>query len=87
MSGKDISSKVYLSKNQVFADLFNFFIYNGNQVINPDKLTPLSTEQIAIFSGKGIAADASVHRYRDLLKMATIMANAKDITEKIFRIG
>ena len=72
-TGKDIASKGYLSKNAVFADLFNFFIYNGNPVIDPDKLTPLSTEQIAILPGK----DAAVRRYRDILKTATIMSDDK----------
>ena len=73
IKGKDIASKGYLSKNAVFADLFNFFIYNGNPVVDPDKLTPLNTEQISILPEK----DAAVIRYRDILKTATIMSDDK----------
>ena len=75
MMEKDIASKVYLSNNKVFADLFNFFIYDGTPVIDPNNLTPLSIEQIAVLPGKGVSKNSTVRRYRDLLKTAVVMTD------------
>ena len=35
MSDEDVYTKNYISQNDVFADVFNFFIYGGRQVIRP----------------------------------------------------
>ena len=40
---KDIVQKVMLDKNEIFADVLNGFIFNGEQVIKPDMLTDTNT--------------------------------------------
>lgn len=37
-----------MKDNFVFADAFNYLIYNGEQVINPHKLHPLDTIAIGV---------------------------------------
>lgn len=48
MSIKDSVSKKYLQDNERFADLFNFYLYDGKRIINPQELKPLDTTEIAL---------------------------------------
>ena len=43
MGAKDIAEKALLSKNDVFADIINNFLYNGRQVIKPEALEDAPT--------------------------------------------
>ena len=63
----DTEGKQYLSINKFFADMFNFLLYDGKSVIQPEKLRELDTTEIAIPYGNG--ARVPVQRYRDLLKL------------------
>ena len=63
----DTEGKKYLSKNIFFADMFNYILYDGKAVIQPEKLRELDTTEIAIPYGNG--ARVPVQKYRDLLKM------------------
>ena len=38
MGTADIVTKEYMRENTVFADAFNYLIYNGKKVIDPAKL-------------------------------------------------
>ena len=67
----DSAAKKYLSRPDRFADAFNFFIFEGEQVINPAKLKEMDTTAIALLHGNG--AKKYVQKYRDLLKLCTIM--------------
>ena len=40
MGSIDAIAKKYASDNFRFADIFNFYIYDGEQVISPDNLKP-----------------------------------------------
>ena len=71
----DTITKNYMKDNAVFADAFNYFIYDGNPVIQPGKLQELDTTEIAVPFGNG--NEAAVQKYRDNLKAATIMADDK----------
>ncbi len=44
----DAVTKAYIRKNEVFADAFNYFMYDGEQKIQPDQLRELDTTEIAI---------------------------------------
>ncbi len=44
----DVLTKEYMSDNEVFADAFNYFLYDGRQVIRPGRLRELDTTEIAI---------------------------------------
>ena len=48
MGKTDTLAKKYISNNQVFADAFNFYLYDGKQVINPDELRPMDTIAIGV---------------------------------------
>ena len=52
MSDKDAVSKKYLQDNARFADLFNFYLYGGRQVIQPDQLKQLDTTAITLPYGQ-----------------------------------
>ena len=80
MGKRDILEKQYLRDNKRFADAFNFFIYKGEQVINPDDLKEVGTEEIAVPYGND--AKEPVQRIRDVAKTWEIihaMADSKAI--------
>lgn len=63
----DAVTKAYIRKNEVFADAFNYFMYDGEQKIRPEQLRELDTTEIAIL----------LNEYRDLLKSAAIMEDGE----------
>ena len=63
----DTEGKNYLSNEKIFADAFNFLLYDGKQVINPKDLKELDTTLIAIPYGNN--ARVPTQKYRDLLKL------------------
>ena len=73
----DTEGKKYLSINKFFADLFNFYLYGGKQVIQPEGLKELDTTQIAIPYGNG--ARVPVQKYRDVLKLWAAMMDENAI--------
>lgn len=75
----DTITKEYMRGNKVFADAFNYFIYGGEQVVNPELLRELDTTEIAIpftLDEKNTAEEA-VQKYRDVLKSTVVMRDAK----------
>ena len=62
-----------MKNNSVFADAFNYFIYDGKQVIKPENLHELDTTEIAIPFGN--RNEEAVQKFRDLLKAAVFMAD------------
>ena len=68
MSDKDTITKEYMSQPKQFADLFNDYCYNGEEVIRPENLRELDTTSIVLPYG----ADGAVspqQKDRDVLKM------------------
>lgn len=63
----DIEGKKYFSINRFFADLFNYFLYDGKPVIQPEKLRELDATEYAVPYGNG--ARIPVQKYRDMLKL------------------
>ncbi|MGM9940870.1 MAG: hypothetical protein ACI32N_02625 [Bulleidia sp.] len=55
-----------MSENSVFADAFHFYMYNGEQVVNPDSLKAVDTKETAL-PFKDDDTDA-VQKYRDVFK-------------------
>lgn len=71
MGKKDGITNKYVRENEIFADVFNFYIYNGKQVINPEQLQPLDTAEIGTpFGGK--EGQEVVQKYRDILKRVAV---------------
>ena len=78
MSDIDIHAKECFSEAEVFADAFNYFIYDGEQVIDPERLRPVDTEVIGVPYGSDDNG-SPVQRYRDVLKSLTAMEDDSQI--------
>ncbi len=77
MKDKDTYTKKYMSNNNVFADAFNFLIYDGKEVIKPKNLKTLDTTALSIPFGND--TNAPVQKIRDLLKSAEIKQDENNI--------
>ena len=81
MGNKDNVTKTYMKNSAVFADAFNFYIYQGEQVIKPDDLSELDTAESVIISdiadkiNSVSKSDSAVseQKFRDVLKSAVFM--------------
>ena len=77
----DAITKAYIRKNEVFADAFNYFMYDGAQVIQPERLKELDSTEIAILLNEKDATDKTAgqveaqQKYRDILKLAAFISN------------
>ncbi len=72
----DTLTKDYLSDTSIFADVFNYYIYGGKQVISPETLTERDSKELALPYG----ADGTVvpiQRFRDVQKLCTAMTDGK----------
>ncbi|MCD7751042.1 MAG: Rpn family recombination-promoting nuclease/putative transposase [Lachnospiraceae bacterium] len=74
---KDTVTAKYMRQNNVFADAFNYFVYNGRQVIDPDSLEELDTREIEVPYGGEEGAEQPVQRTRDVIKSVTAMTDKK----------
>ena len=70
MSDKDTTSYSYMDDNEHFADLFNYFLYNGKQVIKPDDLVTANSVEKAIINKLG--SIMTTKKARDLIKGVNI---------------
>ena len=80
MGMADTVTKEYMRSNKVFADAFNYLIYDGEQVVKPALLQELDTTEIAIPFALGENENQTedvVQKYRDVLKSAVIMQDAE----------
>ena len=74
MSKKDTVTKAFMRENTVFADAFNYLIFNGKKVIQPERLQELDTTELVQLIVKGNNnKNESVQKFRDILKAAVIM--------------
>ena len=77
MGDIDTESKKYMSDNAHFADAFNYLIYGGKPVIDPNSLSPLDTTEIVIPYGN--EAREPEQKYRDVLKLWQAMTDGEAI--------
>ena len=73
----DIAAKSYFSDLDRFADIFNFWIYDGENIIQPSDLTEMDTTEIALPYGN--AAKTPIQKFRDVLKLYTAMQDSRAI--------
>ena len=88
MAKPDLAVKNWLSNKKRFADFFNGIIFNGEQVVSPEDLTPMDSETDFIVKDKSDKRkDKSVQRYRDIIMNwksdITLMILACEIQDKI----
>lgn len=72
LGAKDIVTKDYMKDAKVFADAFNYLIFDGNPVIDPSKLHEMDTTEIGMPYGEG-KTRVTVQKFRDGLKYLTAM--------------
>lgn len=77
MGVKDTVTAKYMRQNNVFADAFNYFVYEGEQVIDPNSLEELDTREIEVPYGGEEGAEQPVQRTRDVIKSVTAMTDQK----------
>ncbi len=89
MGKKDIIQKLYTEDNRIFADVVNFMLYDGREVICPEDLEELSCEQVMLAEREDFHAEKEkngkhrsakyigLQRYRDVQKRLVIR-QAKD---------
>ena len=63
---KDVTLKTFWRNNEHFADLFNATVFNGKQVLKPNKLTEMDTDVSATIQSKSY--NESITRNRDVVK-------------------
>ncbi len=64
----DILSKKFMSDNEIFADAFNYLLYDGKQKIKPEDLKPLDTSSISVEINNTNVSSA-VQKNRDVFKI------------------
>lgn len=74
LADKDTVTKEYMQNRETFADAFNYYLYDSEQVIKPEQLKPLNTTAIALPYGED-GKSVPVQKYRDVLKMVTAMTD------------
>ena len=74
LSDKDSVSKKYLQDKDRFADLFNFYLYDGQQVIQPEQLREMDTTAISLPYGQE-GKVSSVQKQRDIIKVVSAMTD------------
>lgn len=62
-----------MGQNEIFADVFNYYIYGGEQVVNPDRLEELDTREVDVPYGGKDGAEQPVQRTRDVIKSLVAM--------------
>ena len=75
MGKVDRATKSYLTQSSVFADIFNFYLYEGQQVIDPGQLRELDPAELSMPYGTDRKGEP-VQRYRDLFKALSAMGKA-----------
>jgi len=70
----DTVTKDYISDTTVFADVFNYYIYGGEQVIRPEQLAERDPTEIALPYGADGAA-VPVQKFRDAQKLYASMTD------------
>lgn len=76
MGAADTVTKAYMRENTIFADAFNYLLYDGKRVIEPDSLKELDTTEIALPFGDN-SSDETVQKYHDILKSAVVKQDGK----------
>ena len=76
MSKIDVCTKAYMSNPRFFSDAFNYYFFQGRQVVRPEELSVQDITELAIPYGEdGDNIIIPTQKYRDILKMWTVMTS------------
>ncbi len=73
MGAKDAKAREFLSNNERFADLLNYYLFDGRQAIRPEDLEERDTTEVLSLYGRN-KKEIQKQKWRDLLKHAIIKA-------------
>ena len=73
MGKKDTITKDYMSEPKHFADAFNYYLFDGEQVIKPEYLQVLDPTEMGIILEND--SKKTIQKIRDVLKQCVIMEN------------
>ena len=77
MAKKDAITKNYMRKPDIFADFFNGYIYEGEEVVKSTDLSEVDTSNIAIIPSIKGNKTITIQKYRDIIKQAVLMQSSK----------
>ena len=72
----DTITKDYVRDTSIFADIFNYYIYGGEQVIRPEQLTERDSAKLSLPYGAD-GAEVPVQRFRDVQKLYAAMTDGR----------
>lgn len=72
----DVVTKLYVSDPEIFADIFNYYVFGGEQVILPEHLTERDPAELALPYGAN-GAKTPVQRFRDVQKLYASKTDGK----------
>ena len=75
MGKKDTITKDYMSVPEHFADCFNYYLFQGEQIIKATNLKPKDPTEIAIIPED--TSNETVEKIRDILKQCILMQDEK----------
>ena len=74
----DTCTREYIRNPRIFADAFNYYFFHGRQIVKPEELMVQDGAEITLsHSSKDASIFIPTQKYRDVLKMWTIMSNNK----------
>ena len=84
MGRPDALTTAYMSDNQHFADIFNYFLYDGKQVIKPENLRAKDRTTLAFPHANGEEKSEVIQKYRDVFK---VLASMEDDNAEYLLLG
>ena len=75
MGKADDLTKQYIRQNDRFADICNFYLFDGEQIIKPEELQEQDATELEVILGDG--KSASVQKLRDVLKKTVLKKSGK----------
>lgn len=76
MGKQDLLAKKYMTDNEKFADVFNYCLYDGRQIIKSENLREENISEVAIPYGLG-KNNGTVGKYRDIIKKCVVKSDDK----------
>ena len=77
MGRADIECRKFMSDKAHFADVVNYYVFDGRQTVRPNALSPLDTAEVAAPYGNG--ARSPVQKYRDTVKLWSAMTDDRAV--------
>ena len=78
MGKVNTATKQYMKKNEIMADAFNFLIYDGEQIIQPEFLSELDSVEVDITYGDELS-ELSVEKIRDIFKFLVLKTDGNTV--------